>query len=56
MFWVLAMHFVPVPPIVAKMTLVPDFTEVCTMPCHGVVVEDDNHHPLGRGDGACHGM
>jgi hypothetical protein len=32
------------------------FLEVCTMPCHGVVVEDDNYHPLGRGNGVCHGM
>jgi hypothetical protein len=30
--------------------------EVCTIPYHGVVVEDDNYHPLGRGNGMYHGM
>jgi hypothetical protein len=33
-----------------------DLAEVCTMPHHGVVVEDDDCHPLGRGDGTCHGV
>jgi hypothetical protein len=30
--------------------------EVCAMPCHGVVVEHGNCHPLDRGNGKHHGM
>jgi hypothetical protein len=30
--------------------------EVCTMPCHRVVVAHGNYHPLDRGNGRYHGM
>jgi hypothetical protein len=34
----------------------PQKAEVCTTPCHGVVAEHGDHHPLDCGNGKHHGV